>query len=313
METPSGKPILRSIFKSVNMRPKKQHKHAKTTQTPKKLGKIRFFVCPVNTMELFVVSAYLYCCLVARKKTSVVGSDIVRQKPSISFSGCGFRFHFYVGIQEYCLDNFETDDISVLCSSGGVYAAVPLALGRKSSDWMLTDFASCCDYWANRHLDVWLDTPDFLRKLWLGYLPSDAYAKCSGKLFIVISRFTIFGFHEDVISEYASNEDLVDAIVGTTNCIGLFRCPIICKNRLAFDGCFTNLQPQINERLSNKPTIVCKLFGRGTIDYSNRLSILKLMSVVSFDESPAKVAEGYAIAADHHDDFVKAGFTPLTN
>lgn len=260
-------------------------------------------------MELFVASAYLYCFLIQRKWTSVIAvCDEIRAKPSISFGGCGFRYHLYAGIQEYCLDKFDTRNVNVLCSSGGIFAGVPLVLGQKTRGWINADWVRCHQYWTKRTLFAWLDTTDFLRDMWRKYLPNDAYLKCSGRLFLVVSRLSIYGFREDVISEYNSNEELIDAIIGTSHMVGLFRYLPVCQNRFAFDGCYTNLQPQINDRYSDKPTIVCKLFGRGTIDYNNKLSLLNVMSVVAPEDCDAKVAEGYAIAAKHYNDFVKAGF-----
>jgi hypothetical protein len=262
-------------------------------------------------MELFVASAYLYCFLIQRKLTPLIKvSDEIRTKPSITFSGCGSRYQFYVGVQQDCLEKFDTHDVSVLCSSGGVFAAVPLALGLSAKDWMHNDWVGCYQHYTGRLLYVWLDATDLLRDLWRNYLPNDAYKKCSGRLFIVVSRLTFYGFREDVISEYKSNEELIDAIIGTCHMVGLFRYFPICQRRFAFDGCFTNLQPRINDRYSENPTIVCKLYGKGTIDYNNKLSLLKLMNVVAPEDCDAKVAEGYAIASKHHNDFVKAGFLP---
>jgi hypothetical protein len=260
-------------------------------------------------MELFVASAYLYCLLIQRKRTPLIAvSDEIRTKPSISFGGCGFQYHFYAGIQAYCLDKFDTSDINVLCSSGGIYVGVPLLLGKKSVDWMRIDWEGCYKYWTGRSLYVWLDTTNFIRDMWRNYLPADAYMKCSGRLFIVVSRLTIYGFREDVISEYKSNEELIDAIICTCHIVGLFRKLPFCRNCFAFDGCYTNLQPQINDRYSKNPTVVCKLFGRGTIDYNNKLSMTRILSLVATEECDAKVAEGYDIAAKHHKAFIKAGF-----
>jgi hypothetical protein len=261
-------------------------------------------------MELFIASTYLYCFLIQRKHTSVIAvSDEIRVKPSISFGGCGCRYHFYAGIQEYCLDKFDTRNVSVLCSSGGIFAGVPLVLGLYTRNWMHADWVKCYRHFTGRSLYVWLDTTDFLRDMWRKYLPNDAYLKCSGRLFIIVSRLSIYGFREDVISEYNSNEELIDAIIGTSHMMGLFRYFPICQRQFAFDGCFTNLQPQISDRYSEKSTIVCKLFGKGTIDYNNKLSLFKMMTVVAPEECDAKVAEGYAIAAKHYNHFVKAGFT----
>jgi hypothetical protein len=261
-------------------------------------------------MELFIASTYLYCFIVQRKRTELIAvSDEIRNKPSISFGGCGSRYQFYVGIQEYCLDKFDTRNVNVLCSSGGVFASVPLALGLHAQDWMHDDWVKCYRHYISRILYVWLDKTDFLRELWRNYLPADAYKKCSGRLFIIVSRLTIYGFREDVISEYKSNEELIDAIICTCHIIGVFRYIPLCQNRFAFDGCYSNLQPQINDRYSEKPTVVCKLYGKGTIDYNNKLSALQVLSIVAPEDCDEQVAEGYAIAAKHHNDFVKAGFT----
>jgi hypothetical protein len=175
---------------------------------------------------------------------------------------------------------------------------------------MHKDWARVHQHMASRKLYVWLDTPDFLRDMWQKYLPDDAYLKCSGRLFIVVSRLTFYGFREDIISEYKSNEELIDAIICTCHIIGVYRYLPFCRNRIAFDGCYTNLQPQINYRHSEKPTIVCKLFGRGTIDYNNHLSMTRILSLVAPEECDTKVAEGYAIAAKHYSDFIKGGFLP---
>jgi len=262
-------------------------------------------------MELFIVSTYLYCFLIQRKLTPLIEvSDEIRNKPSISFGGCGSRFQFYIGIQEYCLEKFDTRNISILCSSGGVFAGVPLALGIHARDWIHDDWVRCYQHYRGRLLYVWLDNTDFPRDMWRRYLPNDAYLKCSGRLFLVVSRFSIYGFREEIISEYKSNEDLIDAIICSCHIIGFYRFFPICQKRFAFDGCYTNLQPQINERYSDKPTVVCKLYGKGTIDYNNKLSLFKLMTIVDPAKCDKQVAEGYDIATKHHSEFIKAGFLP---
>jgi hypothetical protein len=252
-------------------------------------------------MELFVASAYLYCCLVKRRKCE----PPIRDKPSVCFSGCGARYHFYGGVAEYLLDNFETDNIDILCTSGGVYAATILALNRKMTDWNNKDWPICYNYWSKRSLYVFLDSHKFQRDLWRGYLPPDAYKICSNRLFITVSRLGIYGFYEEVVSKYTSNEELIDAICGTIHIAGIYRALPVVRNKYAFDGCYTNLMPRTK---CSKGTLIVKLFGRGHIDYGNKLSMTKLLTMVKPDQCNALINEGYISASHRHQTFINCGF-----
>ena len=256
------------------------------------------------SFPLFLFSAYIYCVLVKNRKCS----RPIRNKPSICFSGCGTRYHFYGGVAEYLLDNFETDKIDILCVSGGVYAATILALKRKMTQWTDRDWCKCYEYWSKRKLYMFLDTDEFQRNMWRNYLPDNAYNTCCDRLFISVSRFGIYGFYEDIICKYNSNEELIDAICGTIHIPGLFRkLPIVC-DKFAFDGCYTNLLPRTKSQFS---TLVVKLFGRGSIDYGNRLSIKKIMAIVEPSKCNTLIQEGYQIASKHHHTFIEHGFTSL--
>lgn len=252
-------------------------------------------------MLLFVASAYLYCCLVKQRKFP----RPVSNKPSICFGGCGIRYHFYGGVAEYLVDNFETDNIDILCVSGGVYAGVILALNRKMTHWCDKDWQKCYDYWSNRSLYVFLDSDEFQRNIWINYLPSDAYKTCSNRLFIVVSRLGLYGFYEEIISKYDSNEELIDAICGTIHIPGLYRILPVVGGKFAFDGCFTNLMPRTK---SEFPTLLVKLFGRGHIDYGNKLSMKKLMTMVEPEKCNTLIKEGYYVASRHHQTFINCGF-----
>lgn len=255
-------------------------------------------------MFWFVLSSYAYCCYVKNRKCSLA----IRDKPSISFSGCGIRFQFYGGVAEYLLENFDTRNIDILCSSGGIYAAVILALDRKMTDWCDRDWKKCYDYWTNRYLYLLFDTDKFHRNMWRGYLPEDAHRKCSDRLHITISRLGIYGFYEDRISTYNSNEELIDAICGTIHIPGLFRnIPRVC-GKYAFDGCWTNMKPKT---LSTKfQTLVVSLFGRGHIDYAKKMPITKIMDIVKPRNNNVLIRQGYEIASYKHDTFIDCGFLP---
>ena len=229
---------------------------------------------------------------------------MARTKPAICFSGCGMQTHFYGGGAEYLIDNFETEDIDILCTSGGVFAATILSLNRTMTDWANRDYAKVYKHYTNRSYGVFFDTTDFTRNLLREYLPDDAYKICSDRLHITVSCLGIYGFYEKRISQYGSNEELIDAMIGTIHIPGIFRKLPIVYGKYAFDGCYTNLMPRTHSK-----TLLVKLFGRGHIDYGNRLSITKILSIASPTDYNHLMREGYEIASRKHQEFIKCGFT----
>lgn len=157
-------------------------------------------------LVLFFATAYMYGCYIKKRRFP----PPVRNRPAVCFSGCGARYHFYGGVAEYLLDNFETDNIDILCVSGGIYAASILALGRKMTEWNDRDWQACYDYLSKRPLYMFLDSDEFHRNVWRNYLPENAYQIFSGRLHITVSRIGFYGLYEEIISEYASNEEFID-------------------------------------------------------------------------------------------------------
>jgi len=248
---------------------------------------------------LFAATAYSYCFLLKQFKTTT----FIRNKPSISFSGCGIRFQFYGGVAEYLLENFDTKDIDILCCSGGSYAAVILALGQTMTDWCDKEWKKCYNYWTTRRLYVFLDTDEFMRSEWRNCLPSDAYQTCSDRLHITVSRLGFYGFYEERISTYGSNEELIDAIIGTGHIPGMFRNIPIVRGKYAFDGFWTNMKPKTTSN-----TLIVNLFGSGDIDYSNQLPITKFMSIVKPSDINLLIRQGCEIALQKHQTFLNCGF-----
>ena len=249
---------------------------------------------------VFSITSYVYCLFVKKRKLSPPNND----KPSICFGGCGVRYHLYGGVAEYALDNFDTRNIDIICVSGGIFAAVILSLGRKMTEWTNRDWPRCYEYWSKRSLFMWFDTTEFHRNMWRGYLPHDAYQICSDHLHITISRLGIYGFYEERISTYASNEELIDAILGTIHILGTFRNFPVVRGRYAFDGCYSNLKPRTSAK-----TLMVKMFGRGHIDNGNKLSILNVLSLVNPADCPVSIRHGYNIASIKHQAFLDCGFS----
>jgi len=154
---------------------------------------------------------------------------------------------------------------------------------------------------------MFLDTDEFHRKMWRGYLPDDAHQICTNRLHITVSRLGFYGFYEERVSTYASNEELINAIIGTIHIPGLFRNIPVVGGRYAFDGCYSNLMPRTSAK-----TLLVKLFGRAHIDYSNQLSMRNLITIVNPQYTRSLISEGYDIASRKHQAFIDCGFQPKT-
>ena len=234
-------------------------------------------------------------------------------KPSVSFSGCGAQYGFYIGIVKHLQDTFNTDDIRIAATSGGVFPAVPMAIGKCPIEWMERDWGKCVSYWKSRGLlGFFLDDGKFFRQLWSEYLPPDAHETCSGRLYIVVSRMSfsweLFGpvlgvgtikVSQEVVSEYRSNAALIDAIVGTCHILGLY-WPVFfprVHGRQAFDGCYVNTMPLLHA----SKTVVCKLFGRGVVDNGNATPVWHLLKIPTQKELESLIRRGGELTRDADD------------
>jgi hypothetical protein len=254
-------------------------------------------------MELFLLTTYTYCFFAVRPKTSLVVADVpgIHTTPSVCFSGCACQFNFYAGVNKYILEHFDHTKMNCLCVSGGAFAAAPLLLGIKTEDWINRNWQRCYDYYSRRRWNIWFDTTDFMRDNWRFILPEDAYKICTDRLFIQISRLGIYGFYPELVHKFESNEDLIDAILCSSHILGMFTTFPRFRGRWGFDGSFTNLQPQFNDRFSPQPTIVVKLFGRGTIDYKNKIPLYKLTQLTRPKSCNRLLMEAYDITKGHHE------------
>jgi hypothetical protein len=82
--------------------------------------------------------------------------------------------------------------------------------------------------------------------LWLkDVMPEDSYKICSGRLFISVTRLTMYGFQNEMISEYSSNQDLFECLLASstipyvTERSGMR----VLRGRYVLDGGITNNTP----------------------------------------------------------------------
>ena len=120
---------------------------------------------------------------------------------------------FAIGVGHYIYMNYDVRKIKFLASSSGCFAAVPLACGMDPYEWCKCDWGKCMKHFESRGIMGCLfDSKHFYYQLWNEYLPKDAHIKCSGHLFISVTKFP--SMTNQVISHFDTRDDLIWAITG---------------------------------------------------------------------------------------------------
>jgi predicted acylesterase/phospholipase RssA len=115
------------------------------------------------------------------------------------------------------------------------------AQGRDTARNHLPPFISVSRFKSQALLDGYRS---FHNTMLMKLLPSDAYIKCSGKVFISITTVTVRGLKNKIVSEFTSNEDLIAAcmasstipFVSTKHLVTRFRGEVVLDG-----GCTNNL------------------------------------------------------------------------
>ncbi|CAI9740701.1 patanin-like phospholipase domain-containing 2 [Octopus vulgaris] len=185
-------------------------------------------------------------------------------RTNFSFSGCGFLGIYHVGvatcIKEHAPEMFE--DCRIAGASAGCFMACCLlsgcSLGKCTSYTLnLANEANTLPLLGPLHPRF--NIIDSLRKALAEVLPADAHKRTSGRLYISLTRWR--DWKNVVISEYASNQELIDAMI----CSAFV--PLYCglippkyKGDYYWDGGLSDNQPIFDE-----PTITVSPFS-GEID-----------------------------------------------
>lgn len=178
-------------------------------------------------------------------------------------SGGGLKGYFVIGARAVLETQFERRNLKIRryagCSAGS-WAAMFMATGVSNADWLKT-------YTNTRHAIQAGDSSRILEAYrdqilpWLSSrLPADAWKRCCGRCFISITVLDRFGMlpRNVMISEYTSNEDLVNACFASS-CI-----PFVVEAGLGprfrglrvVDGGFTNNVPCFRDGL-RRQMVVC--------------------------------------------------------
>jgi hypothetical protein len=161
------------------------------------------------------------------------------------FSGGGIRGYYVCGASTALDTLVEKHDLKIrrlAGASAGAWCAVFIACGVHPLDWADTYYES-----SSRRDFMLLDAyrkfiPTMMEKI----LPADAWQRCSGRVYISITRFSLHrGFENVVVSEFSSNADLFAACLASSTIPLLSTRNLVSRFRgwVALDGGLTNNLP----------------------------------------------------------------------
>jgi len=269
---------------------------------------------------------YLYISMSNLWNTPQVDLVPSKGKPSICFAGCAFLYPYYIGIMKYLIEMYDLEDVKFVALSSACYPLVSyVANGVEPEKWMHTNFPACIRYWNRRFLGFLLDTPSFLRELWTSSLRPDAYKRASeGNLEIALTRATLTPpFIQQIrVSEFHSNQDLIDCIIASGHIPGMFGCVQTKFRGKAFvDGAIAESYPLIDKQTivvdvqgyyqARWRQLFCSTKHIADISPSKPYGILEmygLFGVPEISRCDELVKDGYRDAAAADDIFLSRGW-----
>lgn len=165
---------------------------------------------------------------------------------SISFSGCGWGFPYYLGIAQYLYDNYIIDDIKFIGASAGVIPALILSAKINPKDFLQEIILIV------KKCNGSLLGPTFYSYLLINLcekiLPEDISTYINGRLYICL---TDPSYNSIMISNFRSKNDLIDTLYCScyTIIFGKRKRQFRIKNYI--DGALTNLFPKIDDKTIN--------------------------------------------------------------
>jgi len=184
--------------------------------------------------------------------------DIKYNNFDLIFSGGGFKSFYHIGICKILkkLENENKIKIrNIIGTSSGAISAIIYACN--------INFELCFEaYYKIKNIINKSDLKNCVIDIFKKYLPKNAYELCNGKIKITVSKFTIFGFQEEIIQYFESNDDLINVLSASIN------IPLLTSNNIygqkikkdiCYDGFFSRITPVIYD--NDLPQLVIKTYN----------------------------------------------------
>jgi len=166
-------------------------------------------------------------------------------KAQIVFSGCGGMYNYVLGIASIIQENFDLTNVVIGSASAGCFPGLFLGLDLDIVELFETfniELCSKVNSYRFGAIGVW---NTIVKYYTMKKLPYDAYKRVSNKLFISLSKISLFSLSNCIVSNFTSNEDLVDCIMASSfvPIFDLFKLGATFRNELYMDGVLTNNSP----------------------------------------------------------------------
>ncbi|GMT35266.1 hypothetical protein PFISCL1PPCAC_26563 [Pristionchus fissidentatus] len=171
------------------------------------------------------------------------------EKMNLSFSGCGFLCVYHAGvaaaIKEYA-PHLARNKISGASAGSIVAAALICNVCISQATSTVLQVVTQARARIGGPLNPEFDLMGIVRQELVRVLPPDAFKMCHNKLYISLTRWS--DRRNVVVSQYETNQDLIDAII--CSCFIPLYCGLVppsYRGTQYIDGGFTDNQPTIDE------------------------------------------------------------------
>jgi hypothetical protein len=157
------------------------------------------------------------------------------RKLSFVFEGCSWGCCYYLGVYKAALAHYTTEELSTARfggSSSGTLAALGACLNKTHEECLLMyeQLAGCAQQFG-----VWGLMSVYHEIVLRRWLPrnGDEYLRLKGRLFVNVTRFLTVS---DVVSDWQSNDDVIDAMHGSMHIPFMMSYLKNVRGLLAIDG-----------------------------------------------------------------------------
>ena len=192
------------------------------------------------------------------------------QEIDIVVSGGGLKGYFLVGARHALTSHPGLVVRRYSGTSAGAWSAMFMAIDFPNADWFAT--YTLTQELGRRYLSQGKPTPQLLEAYrehmwpWMNsVLPADAHKRCSGKLFVTVTKVENMKLIPKVISKFDSNKELFEACVASSSLPGVTQKGVgsSFKDQKYFDGLFSDNVPVFVD--DARPQLV---FDLGKIQYA---------------------------------------------
>lgn len=192
------------------------------------------FQLPQHACCVLRMAACQCCCFPRRPVPAANNPDGL---PVLFFDGGGYAFPFGLGVAQHLLQAYDVSACPVVSISAGNLAALCVVLEQDPAVVLAELYDAFLDDMLERPLCGFCDDLGVLRETLIRWLPADAHQRASGRLHVTLTSWPGLGFK--FVSQFASNAELIDAVVASCSFFGFVWRPVLsCHN--GWPGCFVD-------------------------------------------------------------------------